>query len=210
MKNNSNDYIDKSAAARTKILEAAEELFAEKGYDGARVDEIARRAGVNKALIYYYFENKQKILEEIVIKHIKESCALKEKVLKDVNTFTKEDREKFFDKTFEHLKGKKDLLRIITIEALKSDSEDVSIFKFLLPSLPKMLEKMDKMGVEIDDPISIMIYSFFFGIIPGAVYFTLGDKWADYYGVSKEEADKKFVEVFKKIYLEYYDNLIKK
>ncbi|ERI92639.1 transcriptional regulator, TetR family [Clostridiales bacterium oral taxon 876 str. F0540] len=209
MKNNANNDSDKAAVTQSKILEAAEELFAEKGYDGARVDEIAKRAGVNKALIYYYFENKQKILEEIIKKHISEARTLKEKLLKDVNTFNKDDREKFFDLTFEYLKGKKDLLRIITIEALKADSDDVSIFKFLLPSLPKMLAKMDKMGVEVEDPLSIMIYSFFFGLIPASAYFTLADKWADYYEISKEEADKKFIDVYKKVYLSYYDKLMK-
>ena len=37
---------------KQRILEAAAHEFASKGFDGARVDEIARSAGVNKALIY--------------------------------------------------------------------------------------------------------------------------------------------------------------
>jgi TetR/AcrR family transcriptional regulator len=37
-----------------RILDAAMEVFAEVGYEGARVDEIAKRAGVNKAMIYYH------------------------------------------------------------------------------------------------------------------------------------------------------------
>ncbi|MGH9344467.1 MAG: TetR/AcrR family transcriptional regulator [Terriglobia bacterium] len=44
--------------ARAAILRAAERIFAEKGLDGARTDAIARAAGVNKALLYYYFESK--------------------------------------------------------------------------------------------------------------------------------------------------------
>ncbi len=54
------------------ILDAATAVFAEKGFDGARVDEIARRAGVNKALIYYYFESKDQIVEELMQGMIKE------------------------------------------------------------------------------------------------------------------------------------------
>ena len=50
---------------KLKILKAAEKLFAEKGFDGARVDDIAGNAGVNKALIYYYFKSKRDILEEL-------------------------------------------------------------------------------------------------------------------------------------------------
>src|SRR5260370_24244714 len=43
---------------RAAILKAALEEFAHEGVTGARTDEIARRAGVNKALLYYYFKDK--------------------------------------------------------------------------------------------------------------------------------------------------------
>ena len=46
---------------RKKILEAAEEIFANKGLAGARVDEIAKMAGVNKRMIYAYFESKENL-----------------------------------------------------------------------------------------------------------------------------------------------------
>jgi TetR/AcrR family transcriptional regulator len=42
-----------------RIVAAAESIFAEQGLDGARTDAIARAAGVNKALLYYYFESKE-------------------------------------------------------------------------------------------------------------------------------------------------------
>lgn len=200
---------EKSQEAKTKILKAAEAIFAEKGFDGARVDEIAKKAKVNKALLYYYFENKEKLLEELVRENINQTMNKKEKVLKEIKSFNKEEIEAFFDKVFKHLEERKDILRIITIEALKSGSEDTSIFKLLLPSLPKMIANMENCGAKIDDSMDIMIYSFFFGLIPGAVYFTLGDKWADFYNLSKEEADKRFADVFKKTCLSYCDNLLK-
>src|SRR4029453_6451586 len=42
-----------------RILAAAALEFAERGFGGARVDRIARRARVNKAMLYYYFKSKQ-------------------------------------------------------------------------------------------------------------------------------------------------------
>jgi len=48
-----------AAATREALVRAAVEAFARHGFAGARVDEIARSAGVNKQLVYHYFENKQ-------------------------------------------------------------------------------------------------------------------------------------------------------
>ena len=44
---------------KAAILKAALEEFSNEGATGARTDEIARRAGVNKALLYYYFKDKE-------------------------------------------------------------------------------------------------------------------------------------------------------
>jgi len=48
------------------LLTAARSVFSEKGFDGARVDEIASRAGVNKALINYHFGSKNKLFLAII------------------------------------------------------------------------------------------------------------------------------------------------
>ncbi|HQN26099.1 MAG TPA: helix-turn-helix domain-containing protein [Syntrophales bacterium] len=42
-----------------KILAAARDVFSERGFAGTTVDEIARRAGVNKATLYYQIGDKQ-------------------------------------------------------------------------------------------------------------------------------------------------------
>jgi len=44
---------------RNRILEAATDEFSERGLGGARVDSIARAAGVNKRMLYHYFGNKE-------------------------------------------------------------------------------------------------------------------------------------------------------
>ena len=48
----------KKPATVQRIVAAAERIFAERGLAGARTDEIAKAAGVNKALLYYYFGSK--------------------------------------------------------------------------------------------------------------------------------------------------------
>ncbi|MEW5735368.1 MAG: TetR/AcrR family transcriptional regulator [Thermodesulfobacteriota bacterium] len=49
-----------------KIVDAATRLFAESGYAGASVDEIARAAGVNKATIYYHVGDKDKLYQSVL------------------------------------------------------------------------------------------------------------------------------------------------
>ncbi len=47
------------------ILEAARKVFTKKGFDGARMQEIADEAGINKALLHYYFRSKDNLFEAI-------------------------------------------------------------------------------------------------------------------------------------------------
>ncbi|HEU4608677.1 MAG TPA: TetR family transcriptional regulator, partial [Chitinophagaceae bacterium] len=51
---------------KTEILQAAEELFAQKGFDGTSVRDIAQHANVNLAMISYYFGSKEKLLEALI------------------------------------------------------------------------------------------------------------------------------------------------
>jgi TetR/AcrR family transcriptional regulator len=48
---------------RQIILDAATTVFSEQGINGARIEHIARKAGVNKALVYYYYGSKRKLYE---------------------------------------------------------------------------------------------------------------------------------------------------
>lgn len=56
----------KGDITKEKILAAAEEIFSEKGFAGARVDEIAEISGVNKRLIYAHFESKENLYKNIL------------------------------------------------------------------------------------------------------------------------------------------------
>lgn len=49
---------------RQQLLEVARQQFADKGFAGARVDEIARTAGINKQAVYYHFESKENLFRK--------------------------------------------------------------------------------------------------------------------------------------------------
>lgn len=52
---------------KAELLHHAEQLFAERGYEDTRMVDIAAAAGVAKGLVYWYFENKEKLFDEIVV-----------------------------------------------------------------------------------------------------------------------------------------------
>lgn len=58
---NANTGTERSAETRARILDAALREFAAHGLAGARTERIATTAGVNKALLYYYFDSKDKL-----------------------------------------------------------------------------------------------------------------------------------------------------
>lgn len=74
--------IDK-AERKTFILEIAQNLFAKFGLAKTTIDDIAKKARMGKASIYYYFKSKESIFQEVIDK---EGRALQDKILVAVNT----------------------------------------------------------------------------------------------------------------------------
>jgi AcrR family transcriptional regulator len=59
-----------SAEARREVIEeAASEVFAERGYHGASIDDIARRSGVSPPVVYDHFESKQDLYKRLLERH---------------------------------------------------------------------------------------------------------------------------------------------
>lgn len=58
--------MDKSKKTQKDILKAARRTFLRQGFGGARMQEIADAAKVNKALLHYYFRNKEKLFKEVL------------------------------------------------------------------------------------------------------------------------------------------------
>lgn len=61
-----------SMTQKTRILEAAAEIFAAYGFAGARVDDIAASAGVNKRLLYHYVGAKAELLAAVLAREARQ------------------------------------------------------------------------------------------------------------------------------------------
>lgn len=81
-----------------RILEAAASVFSEVGFAGARVDEIADRAGVNKAMIYYHIGDKETLYAEVIHNIIGNTAETISREIKDVQN--PEEKLRIYIRTF--------------------------------------------------------------------------------------------------------------
>ena len=77
-----------------RILKAAEQIFHKKGMDGARMQEIADEAEINKAMLHYYFRSKQLLFEAVFIKAFSMLAPRLNKILNDESSI--EDKVRNF------------------------------------------------------------------------------------------------------------------
>src|ERR1700687_3393485 len=89
-------------ATRQKLLVAARREFAQSGLAGARVDEIAARAGVNKQLVYHYFGDKD-ALYLAVLEWVYEEIRAQERKLNLEGLPPEQAIKKLIESSFDHL-----------------------------------------------------------------------------------------------------------
>jgi TetR/AcrR family transcriptional regulator len=102
---------------RERILSAALKEFAAHGFAGARVDAIARRADINKRMLYHYFGNKEKLFRAILRQKIAERRAWAGNLSSDPA-----ERLPFWFKT---ACNDADWIRLLEWEALQGDGQKV-------------------------------------------------------------------------------------
>lgn len=109
------------------ILNAAERVFQRKGMDGARMQEIANEAGINKAMLHYYYRSKR-FLFEVVFAN---SFAL---IAPEINRIVNDDTELFqkirnFTNSYIDFIRKHPYLPNFIIQELNRDSEFINILQ---------------------------------------------------------------------------------
>jgi len=69
---------------RERILDAAEELFANKGYEGVSVRQIMRKAGADVSLAYYHFKSKRDLFDQVMLRRVEFLNSIRLKALEAV------------------------------------------------------------------------------------------------------------------------------
>ena len=103
------------AATRMKLLTAARREFAQNGLAGARVDEIAARAGVNKQLVYHYFGDKDALYLD-VLEWVYEEKRTQERKLNLEGLPPERAIKKLIQSSFDHLAAHPDFIVLLNDE----------------------------------------------------------------------------------------------
>lgn len=154
-----------------KILNSAQAVFVNKGMDGTRMQEIADRAGINKALLHYYFRSKRKLFEAIFRNVFKQIIPNLEALISSESPF--EVRLSLFIESYIDVLIKNPVLPSFILREINRDPEflaSVIRSQGLKPSrILNMLEaEMDRGRIRKMDPREIMINLLGLSVFPFA------------------------------------------
>lgn len=152
------DDIEKSENTEEKIRQVAKRLFTERGFAGTKIRDVAEEAGVNIALMNYYFRSKEKLYETILAENLTEYAdAIFEKL--NATDLSLEERLRIYvSQLIDHLKETPDLPFFILNEFRNNSEFCKKIIsskweKFGETALAKQLiEEADKGKIRRIDP----------------------------------------------------------
>ncbi len=166
--------VKKDKSTEEKIINAALDEFAELGYAGARVDSIAERGSVNKAMIYYYYKSKEKLYERILTDIATEIYGQ----IKEASADGNEPIEQFYSIIGRYV----DLLKLIDRRFMRIYMREIAsggefFRKIAVPNLvmPVMtiVEPIFTKGVERGEIRELNPYMTFLQIIGGIIFFNI-------------------------------------
>jgi AcrR family transcriptional regulator len=194
---------------RKKILATAEKLFAEKGFDGTGIQDIAKSAGVNKALIYYHFKNKQDIVDSLFQETLDEMFEMQG----DANTKIRDAEggdtvEAKVAEIISFLEKKRKILSVMVMESLKIDPKGhLSLFQcanmIIEKNVSEIMHKVKKSGAASLDRNELLMHEFFTGFIPVVFFAIFKDRWADFFKCDKKETLRLFTKVFRESHIRH-------
>ena len=115
--------LEKDLSTEEKILEAARKVFTQKGYAATRTRDIADEAGINLALLNYYFRSKEKLFFHIMTETVQELFAFMLPIINNEETSLDEKIEIFAHKYIEVVTKNPNLPLFLSSEIQKADSD---------------------------------------------------------------------------------------
>lgn len=201
--------MNKRDATETKarILSTAEKIFSEVGFDKARVDDVANEAGVNKALIYYYFKSKDEILETLFSGLVEDARRMLVKSMEKTPDVINGDNYKaLFDAYIHFVMEKRKILKVAIAESVKTSSGLSVVMELgnliINAEIDSIRKAYELKGLYFpEDKKEMLVMEFFTGLMPFLCFALFKDQWESYYHMSEKELCVNFYQAFKKTHL---------
>ncbi|WP_312079040.1 TetR/AcrR family transcriptional regulator [Chryseobacterium sp.] len=179
------------------ILFAAEELFAEKGFEGTSTREIAKAANVNISMISYYFGSKEKLYEKLVEYRMSEGQFFSKDILERTDLNEWEKIEKIVDQFAGRVKTQKCFYRIMQREQLHTKTPQIVEFlkqtkMGFISMYSKILESGIEKGIFTKNPPIYLLHS----TVSGTLFY--GSNAIEMYKefLNNKDSDEVFEEQF--------------
>jgi TetR/AcrR family transcriptional regulator, fatty acid metabolism regulator protein len=139
----------RSAQTRERIIAAATEVFARSGFHGAKVADIAERAGIAYGLVYHYFRNKDEILAAIFTERWAEYVSYLQEV-GDMELGFREQMRRLVHFWVEVYRREPDLMTVMINEVTRSyeflESHDIGTVMVAFDAIAEMIRKARERG----------------------------------------------------------------
>lgn len=218
---------DETEETKNRIIEVAKRHFSEKGFDAARVDVIAKDAGVNKALIYYYFKSKEAILDRLIQTLLDDLSEIamafaKDKIITmieegrlDIQSdrwcfMSEDDAGKFYKAGLRYYEDVVDfalshrsVIRILVFESLKNGKHHNALFRVLDLIYDKdegsIFRTIWNADKDFGYTVDNIVFKFFFGFVPLFNFAAYFDDYAKSSGIGESELRASFMRHYEKI-----------
>jgi TetR/AcrR family transcriptional regulator len=177
---------------RAAILQAALEEFAHEGVTGARTDEIARSAGVNKALLYYYFKDKEGLYSAVLEQVFSGLYSRVNAVLDREDLGPREKMHSYVETHFDYIASSPVYPRLVQRELMRTGRNSLSLVTRIMerhgrPVYAKLLKLIEAGSKNGDfrrvDPVQALtsilgIIVFYFISLPAQQLMSSGDPFS--------------------------------
>jgi AcrR family transcriptional regulator len=191
-----------AGSTKQRILREAEKLFAVKGFEGTGIEEIARKVGIRKSVIYYHFKNKEQILQTMLDDFVARGVAFKKDFFERYAANFMEKLDVIMEEMVEFMEENHRIVTILLMESIKNPQQVplLDLWNFQSPAAREVVASAEAHHIDtvkaFDRNLPGMHEAFFMLSLPLVGYTVFSEMWCERYGYDPQKSRKLFVDGF--------------
>jgi len=193
---------DSEGSTKQRILKEAEKLFAVKGFEGTGIEEIARKVGIRKSVIYYHFKNKEQILRTMLDDFVARGVAFKKSFFERYAANFMEKMDVIMGEMIGFMEENRRIVTILLMESIKNPRQVplLDLWNFQSPAAREVVASAEAHNIAtvkaFDRDLPGMHEALFMLSLPLVGYTVFAEMWCERYGFDTRESRKLFADGF--------------